>query len=119
MFGALIDNAELAIAKADLEIASAYAKLMGKEHCEVWTMISTEFELSRGAILMTKDHDQLLEGIDWLRSSLTKRNPYVDPLNLAQVLLLERIRKEDSVDELLSLVKLSIQGIAAGLRTTG
>jgi len=119
MFGALIDNAELAIAKADLEIASAYAKLMGKEHCEVWTMISTEFELSRGAILMTKDHDQLLEGIDWLRSSLTKRNPYVDPLNLAQVLLLERIRKEDAVDELLSLVKLSIQGIAAGLRTTG
>ena len=119
MFRALIDNAELAIAKADINISNSYAKLMGKEDCEVWNMISNEFEISRGAILMVKEHDQLLEGIDWLRSSLTKRNPYVDPLNLAQVLLLEKIRQEDSAEDLLSLVKLSIQGIAAGLRTTG
>lgn len=119
MFTALIDNAELAIAKADIKIAGSYAKLMGKEDCEVWNMISQEYEKSRGAILMVKEHDQLLEGINWLRSSLMKRNPYVDPLNLAQVLLLEKIRQEDSAEDLQSLVKLSIQGVAAGLRTTG
>ena len=48
-----------------------------------------------------------------------QRNPYVDPLNLSQIHLLSLLRSEPDDPELIELVRLSIQGVAAGLRTTG
>ena len=57
--------------------------------------------------------------------SKTNRNPYADPLNRSQIELLRQIRSnEETADtppdsELTNLVRLTIQGIAAGLRTTG
>ncbi len=124
MFRALIDNAELALAKADMQIAQEYAVLAHDENAsELWEMISTEFELSRGSILMIKDNSELLADVDWLKKSVRSRNPYVDPLNLAQVILLERKRSAENEaadnDDLVHLIRMSIQGIAAGLRTTG
>ena len=120
MFRALIDNAELALAKADMRIARSYASLISDDSSDaVWKLISEEFETSRGAILLIKENSELLADIDWLRSSVLKRNPYVDPLNLSQINLLRRLRSDDCNDELTDLVRLSIQGIAAGLRTTG
>ena len=120
MFRALIDNAELALAKADMEIAKYYAEMVRSEsEHAVWEMISDEYSRSRGAILMIKDQKELLESIDWLRQSVMKRNPYVDPLNLMQVKLIGELRDDPGQEELLNLVKLTIQGVAAGLRTTG
>lgn len=120
MFRALIDNAELALAKADMDIAKSYASLITESPSEeVWLLVSSEFERSRGAILLIKESNELLSDIGWLRTSVLNRNPYVDPLNLAQIHLLKCLRSGDSSDELTNLVRLSIQGIAAGLRTTG
>lgn len=57
--------------------------------------------------------------------SKMNRNPYADPLNRSQIELLRQIRSnEETADtppdsELTNLVRLPIQGIAAGLRTTG
>ncbi len=119
MFRALIDNAELALAKADMQIAKSYAALATDEASDVWREISIEFEISRATIMMIQDNSELLGNIDWLRNSVRNRNPYVDPLNLAQIILLDRIRTNDREKDLMDLVRLSIQGIAAGLRTTG
>lgn len=127
MFRALIDNAELALAKADMEIAKSYAALTSEASCEeIWKMVSSEFERSRGAIILIKETGDLLADTEWLRKSVLNRNPYVDPLNLSQINLLTRLRRDFSEDpqaspdaELTNLVRLSIQGIAAGLRTTG
>ena len=61
----------------------------------------------------------------WFQSSIEVRNPDIDPLNLIQIELLQRRRKLDStnnVDELQrlrELLRLSVQGVAAGMRTTG
>ena len=54
-----------------------------------------------------------------LQRTLRVREPYIDPLNYLQVLLLSRLRKGE-VDPLLrrSLL-LSINGISAGLKNTG
>lgn len=121
MFRALVDNAELALAKADISIARLYASLVKDAASEeVWEIVSAEFERSRGAILLIKEQGELLADIDWLRVSVMKRNPYLDPLNLAQIDLLRRIRSSEHEDEeWTDLVRLSIQGVAAGLRTTG
>ena len=119
MFRALVDNAELALAKADMEIAHEYAKLSHVSAAEeIWEQISTEFDWSRGAVLMITTRHELLGGTEWLRRSIQNRNPYVDPLNLAQIELLERQRSRKD-DQLKDLLRLSIQGIASGLRTTG
>lgn len=119
MFRAMIDNAELALAKADMQIAKSYAALVADEASGIWREISAEFEVSRAAIMLVQDNSELLGNIEWLRNSVRNRNPYVDPLNLAQIILLDRIRTKDAEEELMDLVRLSIQGIAAGLRTTG
>lgn len=120
MFRALIDNAELALAKSDMQIAHSYAALTENGSSdEVWQMISAEFESSRAAILLIKEINELLAGIEWLKDSVRARNPYVDPLNLSQIHLLRQLREKESDEELLNLVRLSIQGVAAGLRTTG
>ncbi|MCA9247560.1 MAG: phosphoenolpyruvate carboxylase, partial [Planctomycetales bacterium] len=53
------------------------------------------------------------------------RNGYVDPLNVVQAVLLERLAAEpdahaDAIpDELEHLVNLTIKGVSAGMRTTG
>lgn len=129
MFRALVDNAELALAKADMDIARNYATLMDDAAGEeVWRLISSEFERSRGAVLLITGGSELLSGIEWLNRSIRSRNPYVDPLNLAQIDLLRRQRAAREVSgaedngtqrELTELLRLSIQGIASGLRTTG
>jgi phosphoenolpyruvate carboxylase len=120
MFRALVDNAELALCKADMKIAHLYASLVEEASGEeVWQMVSSEFEKSRGAILLIKESNELLAGIDWLRASVLTRNPYVDPLNLSQIQLLRQLRSDNSDEDLIGLVRLSIQGVAAGLRTTG
>jgi phosphoenolpyruvate carboxylase len=45
---------------------------------------------------------------------LTRRNPYVDPLNLIQLRAFE-----DKDESATTLMRLAIKGVAAGLRTTG
>jgi phosphoenolpyruvate carboxylase len=58
-----------------------------------------------------------------LQAAIALRNPYVDPLSLLQIALLERKRhaeakKEDhaQIDEILAT---TLSGIAQGLRNTG
>jgi phosphoenolpyruvate carboxylase len=132
LFQAAIDNAVLALAKTDLDIARRYAELArGGSDAQaattdaVWTMIEEEYLRSQAAVLMITREPSLLAGTPWLQRSIQERNPSVDPLNLMQIELLRRMRaaldaEQDAAAERLSeLVRLTIQGVAAGLRTTG
>lgn len=127
LFQAVIDNAILALAKADLGIAERYADLLGDraDGKEVWQLIQEEFHRSQAVVLMITKQPALLAGTPWLQQSIQERNPSVDPLNLIQIELIRRMRtamedgKEDVADRLGQLVRLTIQGVASGLRTTG
>lgn len=133
LFKALIDNADLALAKADIDIAHRYGD-MAKDHAageQLWSQVRSEYQLSRGAVLMVTKQPDLLGGTTWLQRSIQERNPFVDPLNLIQVELIQRQRARDGglptalpgeseqSDPLRELIRLTIQGVAAGLRTTG
>ncbi len=83
-----------------------------------------EFLRSRDAILMITGNKELLEGTPWLKESIRMRNRYIDPLNLIQVELLRRSRNcpdasEEQIEELRHLTRLTIKGLAAGMRTSG
>ncbi|MGB7328560.1 MAG: phosphoenolpyruvate carboxylase, partial [Rubripirellula sp.] len=126
-FQATIDNAELAIAKSDMEIAGYYASL--SDHSDgmqlISDMIRKEYALSRDAILAITGRDSLLAGTPWLKESIRVRNRYIDPLNLIQVELLSRLRagstdpEDKQQQELQYLARLSINGLASGMRTSG
>ncbi|MCA9248493.1 MAG: phosphoenolpyruvate carboxylase, partial [Planctomycetales bacterium] len=123
-FRAMIDNAELALAKADMGIARRYAALVEKRQAaeRIVTMISEEHQLSRGAVLMITGQSELLGGTPWLAASIGQRNPHVDPINFIQVELLKRLRACDDDaqrDTLRHMIRESVQGVAAGMRTTG
>ncbi|GAA4428941.1 phosphoenolpyruvate carboxylase [Bremerella cremea] len=125
VFQAIIDNAELALAKADMDIARDYAELAGVATDSIWALIDQEYRLTCGAICLIRQQHELLEKIGWLNRSIRSRNPYVDPLNLIQIQLMKQSREngsteaEDDQDGLSQMVRLTIQGIAAGLRSTG
>jgi phosphoenolpyruvate carboxylase len=120
MFRAIIDNAELALAKADMGIARNYAGLIDDSDGDaVWSLILSEFARTSAVVLMIAGRDSLLSDTGWLRRSILSRNPYVDPLNFAQIALLRRSRDPAADPATLDLLRLTIQGIASGLRTTG
>jgi phosphoenolpyruvate carboxylase len=115
MFRGMIHNAELALAKCDMQIARHYAELVEDgQAMRLFENICTEFDRTRVLLLETAERDELLSGIDWLQRSVRVRNPYVDPLNLIQVELIRR-----GVDPQGDLLRQSVQAIAAGLRNTG
>ena len=124
LFEAILGNAEMTLAKADIGVARSYAGLAGGPGApRIWERIEAEHERTVRLLLRVTRRDHLLDGLPALQRSIALRNPYVDSLSELQVRLLARLRRlrPDDPDrpEILRLVQLTINGIAAGLRNTG
>lgn len=132
-FAAMLDNAQMSLAKADMDIASRYARLVKDEKLRerVFGEIRGEFELAVRMICGVTGQESLLDSSPVLQKSIRLRNPYVDPLSFLQVELLQRLRALPTSEEnepetlrgrrrdLRAAVLLSVNGIAAGLKNTG
>lgn len=122
-FQATIDNAALALAKTDPFIASRYAELVENADVRqrIGAMIQEQRDRASGAILSLTGDAHLLSNSPWLQASIDVRNPYIDPLNLIQIELIRRRRSLPTGDgeRIRELLRLTVQGIAAGMRTTG
>jgi len=123
-FRALLGNSQMALFKSEMDIAREYATLCLDEETEttIYEKIQTEFQRTVQQVLSVADQHSLLEENPSLALSLTRRNPYLDPLNYIQITLLERYR-EDTVDSdesaWLDPLLRSINAIASGMRNTG
>ncbi len=120
----VLDNAEMTLAKADIGVARLYAGLAeGPDAPAIWERIEVEHERTVRLLLRVTGRTRLLDGQPTLQRSIELRNPYVDSLSELQVRLLARLRRlppgDPSRAELLRLVQLAVNGIAAGLRNTG
>ena len=122
-FASLIDNAELALARADLGVARQYAALAGDTASGPWAAIEAEHARTVTWLARLTGRDRLLELEPELRRRMALRDPYVDSLSEMQVTLLARLRASAPDDparaRLLRLVQLTVNGIAAGLQRTG
>ena len=121
LFTELIANVEMGLAKADLSIARLYAGLVSDAVLRerVFAMLFEEFERTKAVVLRLTGQTALLEKNPVLARSIRLRNPYVDPLSLIQVELLQRKRRGEDNDDLNYALAATINGIAAGLRNTG
>jgi phosphoenolpyruvate carboxylase len=131
-FATTLDNAQMSLAKADMDIAARYARLVGDQAMaqRIYGQIAAEFRRSVDIICRITEQEALLDGQPVLQKSIRLRNPYVDPLSYLQVELLRRLRalppsegEDDALRQqrrdLRAAVLLSINGIAAGVKNTG
>ncbi|MFN8372772.1 MAG: phosphoenolpyruvate carboxylase [Anaerolineae bacterium] len=124
-FEALVENVQLDLAKADMGIASLYASLVPDEKLRARIFGEMQQEHTRACQHINKvlEQDELLGNMPVLRRSIERRNPYVDPLNFIQVVLLRDLRESQpdtsEYEALLNAVLSTVNGIAAGMKTTG
>jgi phosphoenolpyruvate carboxylase len=124
-FRALLSNTQMSLSKADMNIAQRYAALCENafQGQQVFELISAEYHKTVEQVLLVVEADSLLADLPPLKSSLRRREPYLDPINYIQILLLQRYR-DASVDEAererwLDPLLRSISAISAGMRNTG
>jgi phosphoenolpyruvate carboxylase len=122
-FATLLDNAEMALAKADPTIAIRYTELWSEapKRDRIWSLLAAEFERARTELMLIRGSQRLLDAEPVLQASIDRRNPFVDPLSFVQIELLSRLRSGNAGDrdELGRVSLLTINGIASGLRNTG
>jgi phosphoenolpyruvate carboxylase len=116
----LLDDVEMVLATADLGIAARYARLAGTDGERYFPLIRAEFDRTVAHVLALKRETALLDSDPALQRSILLRNPYVDPMSLLQVDLLERWRAAGRPDnEVFRALLASVRGIAQGLQSTG
>jgi phosphoenolpyruvate carboxylase len=121
LFAALVDNAEMSLAKTDRGIAEAYLCLGDRP--DLSQRILDELDLTTRVVLDVLGQGRLLERRRILGAAVDLRNPYVDALSHLQLRALTALRTsepdEEEADRLRRLLLLTVNGVAAGLQNTG
>lgn len=124
-FRALLSNTQMALFKAQMDIASEYTSLSQDQQTAqaIYQLIRSEFQRTLMQVLNIANSSVLLEENPALHLSLSRRDPYLDPLNHIQLTLLKRYRdntsSEEDRDQWLDPLLRSINAIASGMRNTG
>jgi phosphoenolpyruvate carboxylase len=111
----------MVIGKADGPICAYYEQqLVPKEIRGLGETLRGDLVLIEKLINELKQQDILLKDDPILRQSLAVRKPYTDPLNYLQAELLKRYRLSGTISpDLERALKVTMAGIAAGMRNTG
>ena len=124
-FRNLLSNTQLSLAKAEMDIAQEYTSLCENQQLaqRIYSRIREEHDRTLEMVSQVADIRCLLEETPALALSLSRRNPYLDPLNHIQIKLLGRARNPqlDDAEQQRWLEPLlrSINAIASGMRNTG
>jgi phosphoenolpyruvate carboxylase len=128
LFGVLLDNAEMSLAKTDRLIGARYLALGGRD--DLTALVLAEYDLTRRLVLAVTGHERLLADRPVLSRAVALRDPYVDALSYLQLRALAMLRgaalREPVPDRLAGererverLLLLTVNGVAAGLQNTG
>jgi phosphoenolpyruvate carboxylase len=120
-FRSVLSNMAQVMAKADLNIAELYAGLVpDRADAErIFGTIAAEFHLTLDMYLQITGRSSLLDDNPGLAVSLRDRIPYLIPLNVLQLELLRRYRAGDESADVLDGIRLTMNGLATGLRNSG
>lgn len=120
-FGTRISMLEMVFAKADSRMSEYYDdRLVDPKLLNIGKKLRSQLESDINTILRISQDKYLMEGLPAVAENIAMRNIYTNPLNLLQVELLHRTRKdEEHSPELELALMITISGIAAGMRNTG
>jgi len=124
-FVAMISNLQMSLFKSDMRIAREYSGLCDNRGLAdgIFNLLRDENRRSIEGVLQVTGSKNLLAKDALLKLSLTRRDPYLDPLAYLQIDLLRKYRDESQSEadrmQWQAALLSSINGIAAGLRNTG
>ncbi len=119
-FRTTLDLIEMVVAKASPGIAEQYDKRLVPEPLRVIGVdLRARLQRTTNALLTVTGHAELLEDNPVLKRSIGLRNPYVDPINIVQVEILSRLRKDPDNPRIINALSVTVNGVAAGMRNTG
>ena len=120
-FRTLLSNMDMVLAKSSIAIASRYAELVPDVALreKIFERIRREWQGSIDRLLEVTGQTRLLESNPLLERSIRHRFPYMDPLNHVQVELLKEHRAQNTDEQVLRGIQITINGISAGLRNSG
>jgi phosphoenolpyruvate carboxylase len=117
-----MDMLEMVLAKADRVLAGYYADRLtdAPQRAAVAALCDRQAELEAG-LLRLREADHLLQHDTALADALRVRDTYLDPLHLLQTELLARYRHGGAAapEVVAQALKVTMAGIATGLRNTG
>lgn len=109
--------------KSNSEISALYDEILVDPKLQpLGDQLRTQLQKDIQTILNIENTENLMENDPWGLESISLRNIYVTPLNILQIELLSRTRKqsEQNMDaNLKEAMMVTIAGIAAGMRNTG
>ncbi|KAI3452973.1 hypothetical protein Pfo_009636 [Paulownia fortunei] len=119
-FQSTIDLIEMVLGKADMPIAKHYDEvLVSESRQELGAELRRELLTAEKFVLLITGHEKLSENNRSLRRLIESRLPYLNPMNMLQVEILKRLRRDDDNNKLRDALLITINGIAAGMRNTG
>jgi phosphoenolpyruvate carboxylase len=119
-FSTFLDLVAMVLAKALPDVQARYeALLVPPDLRPLGEDLRRRFDTTRDAVVSVREGRDLLACNPVLARSIAVRNPYVDPLNILQAVLLQRTRAGAGDPELDAALLTTLTGIAAGMRNTG
>ncbi|CAN0870441.1 Phosphoenolpyruvate carboxylase 4 [Linum grandiflorum] len=119
-FQSTIDLIEMIIGKADTSIAKHYDEvLVSESRRKIGDDLRKELSSTEKYVLVVSGHGKLSDNNKSLRRLIEGRLPYLNPMNMLQVEVLKRLRRDDDNVKLRDALLITINGIAAGMRNTG
>ncbi|WP_041631400.1 phosphoenolpyruvate carboxylase [Corynebacterium terpenotabidum] len=120
-FRSVMSNMAQVMAKADLAVARLYSGLVPDQTdaSRIFDAIVKEFRLTLDMYVQVTGTESLLDDNPELAVSMRNRFPYLIPLNLLQLELLRRYRAGDESEDVLDGIRLTMNGLATGLRNSG
>ena len=116
----------MVLLKANMPIAATYMSLAHDQKTAhtIFTTIQEEYDLCLKHILCLIREKELMYKNPKIRGRILRRNPFVDPLNILQVQLLQQWRSSLDLDPhkkdaLLKQLGETVNGITAGVRNFG
>ncbi len=122
LFAALIDVAEMSLAKTNRDLAQGFLALGGRP--DVTERILAELDLTVQTVLTILDQSTLLQHKQVLHAAVALRAPYVDALSRLQLRALTELHTSHDAAAVAAepwrrLLLLTVNGAAAGLQNTG
>lgn len=120
-FRTYVDMLEMVISKTDVNIATYYEqRLVPSELQHLGQTLRSRLEIAHQQVLKILQQQHLLEHNLGLQHSMSVRDPYTDPLHYLQAELMHRERQHPNANgQVEQALKVTMAGIAAGLRNTG
>ncbi|KAL4384820.1 hypothetical protein GQ457_15G005520 [Hibiscus cannabinus] len=119
-FQSTVDLIEMVLGKADIPIAKHYDEvLVSESRRELGAELRRDLVLTEKYVLVVSGHEKLSENNMSLRRLIESRLSYLNPMNMLQVEVLKRLRRDEDNNKLRDALLITINGIAAGMRNTG